>query len=63
MSGSRITMGPSGLDVDPVREPQPWPDLDPDGDYAWAADLRTDRLSCSARIALLAVPIRCRACS
>ena len=36
--GSRITMGPRGLDVDPAREPEPWPELDPDGDYAWVAD-------------------------
>jgi hypothetical protein len=38
VSGSRITMGPNGLDVDPVREPEPWPDLDRDGDYTWVAD-------------------------
>jgi hypothetical protein len=33
-------MGPNGLDGDPVREPEPWPDLDPDGDYVWVADPR-----------------------
>ena len=38
MAGSRVTLGPNGLEVDPVREPEPWPDLDPDGDYAWVAD-------------------------
>jgi hypothetical protein len=25
MASSRITMGPRGLDVDPLREPEPWP--------------------------------------
>jgi hypothetical protein len=45
MAGSRITMGPRGLDVEPVREPEHWPELHPDGDYAWAADppARPDR--------------------
>jgi hypothetical protein len=38
VAGSRITLGPRGLGVDPVREPDPWPDLDPNTDYAWVAD-------------------------
>jgi hypothetical protein len=37
MAGSRITLGPRGLDVDPAREPKPWPDLQPDGEYGWVA--------------------------
>ncbi|TFV87819.1 hypothetical protein [Blastococcus sp. CT_GayMR16] len=37
MAGSSVTIGPRGLDVDPVREPEPWPDLDPDGGYGWVA--------------------------
>jgi hypothetical protein len=37
-AGSSITMGSNRLEVDPVREPEPWPDLDPDGDYAWVAE-------------------------
>jgi hypothetical protein len=28
VAGSRITIGPRGLDVDPVREPDPWADAD-----------------------------------
>jgi hypothetical protein len=38
VASSRITLGPRGLDVDPVREPEPWPDVDPEGDYEWVAD-------------------------
>jgi hypothetical protein len=38
MAGSRITMGAGSFDVDPVRELEPWPHLDPDGDHAWIAE-------------------------
>jgi hypothetical protein len=37
-AGSQVTIGPSGLDVDPVREPTPLPDLDPGGGYGWMAE-------------------------
>jgi hypothetical protein len=37
-AGSRITMDANRLEAYPVREPEPWPDLDPEGDYTWVAD-------------------------
>src|SRR5689334_19520649 len=37
-AGSRITLGPDRMVVGPVREPEPWPQLDPDGNYGWTAD-------------------------
>lgn len=38
VAGSRITMRGARMHVDPIREPQPWPDLDPEGDYGWVAE-------------------------
>jgi hypothetical protein len=38
MAGSSITMDSNRLEVDPVREPEPCPDLDPQGHYEWVAD-------------------------